>query len=294
MAQHYPDFYLKKKQRDQRYRRITQVVVGVFLIVIIGGIIGFLGYKHILQPKRQPPASTEQLADERQQLETQSILSDAEKTAAPAAEDIQGGSSSKDKVNLELEDIEYDPSFPDVHVGVVGSDAPAAIPVDMQVEQSDTDEISSAQPDDTDTDPPSEPQETSPAETEGSSSNQSSSGNSEVVVPPPAETSNGNNGSSEQTEVPTEESSDAEADEPSIGSGEYVYKVYAGSFPSLEDAEAAQRDLQAIGYQSQVIGSGLDYLVKVRTFSDYEQASAIKQKLVESGFGTAFATRSRK
>ncbi|MBN2082455.1 SPOR domain-containing protein [bacterium] len=289
MAQHYPDFYIKKRQRDQRYRRITQIVVGTALFVIIGGVAGFLMYKHIIQPKRQPPASTEQLADERQQLETQSILADADRSSTTSSEGTETPAGNE-RVNLELEDIEYDPSFPDVHVGVVGSDAPAAIPVDMEVDAEAAEETPATAAESA-AETPAQPETSTSPPTSNSDSGTNNTGNSNVIEPPPSNTEENKPAETAKPADEEEKPSPKPEEEQVQPTGDYVYKVYAGSYHSREGAEKAQRDLQALGYQSQVIESGPDFLVKVKTFTDYEQARAIMQKLIDSGYGTAFATR---
>ena len=107
-------------------------------------------------------------------------------------------------------------------------------------------------------------------------------------------------------ETPVDQGRDAEAgpgsasegaaesgEDGSVGDGP-VFKVYAGSFPSRESADAAKADLLKLGLQGTIIEMELEHLLHVATLDSYEAAEALKAELVASGFGSAFATLKRR
>jgi len=45
------------------------------------------------------------------------------------------------------------------------------------------------------------------------------------------------------------------------------------------------------GFQGQIVDAGKEFHVRVASMEDFDKAKAIRQKLVDSGFPKAFATR---
>ncbi len=284
MSSHYPDFYVKKRQREASYRRTVGFVVGI-AIVVLAGIAGgyFVVWKLVLEPNRavQTPA---QLAAERQQLtlaEAREEIS-SEGDIAALAEPGSHTEAGPQVASGNVDDVPYSPSFPAMQVAVGTSDTPASAEPDevpggdAEDENVDPhaiadDSASTTAPDDSEsTPPPSTPPASSPAE---------------PVIEPDTGTST----------TPAPEASSDDDQELEQPSGATVYNVYAGSYNSRSDADRYKEQLATLGFQANVVviesESRSDYLLRITTLEDYAAAGALKGKLVDSGFGSAFVTR---
>jgi cell division protein FtsN len=81
---------------------------------------------------------------------------------------------------------------------------------------------------------------------------------------------------------------------PATKSNGYSYTVYGGTYLSSEEAEKDKAKLGALGLSGNVIKTAGDYLLVVGKLDDADSASALKNKLAGSGFGSAFVTRKAK
>jgi len=299
MAEKYPEFYIRKRQKEETYRRIVQIVVGFAVLLVVGGIVGFFIYKYAL-PNRQAAPKVQELADERQELATQNALASAvgqnEGVSDNDTQQPPGG-----EVVANLSDIPYDPSFPAVHVGVEGSNTSMALSGDQGEEAA---EAESGGEDAADAGANSTP----PSQQEQSESFERPSESESTAQKPEDKPASGNTGEKPKETKPTDSGSDQAAKPPAppqdsaentnkgtedSGSGNVVYSVYAGTYKTREDAEKVKGDLQALGFQGTIVDMEIEFHVRVATLDDYARAEAIRQKLIDSGFPTAFATRRR-
>lgn len=295
MADKYPEFYVKKRQREELYRRTVQIIVGVAVLLICGGIGGFFIYKYVLQPVREPAPAPQQLADERQQLATENALASTsgqrQSDAAAASRD-----AGAEPLVADLGDIPYDPSFPGVHVGVEGSDTSVALEGETEGDEEASAEAESGSEAETgeSAGPPSgreqsdsfdRPSDAAPSSNSDGEKQQKNdkpageAGTSKPETKPPAESAE-----EEQQATPPADTG---------GSGKTIFHVYAGSYATREEAESIKNDLQALGFQGQIIDAEIEFHVRVASMEDFEYAKAIRQKLIDSGFPKAFATRNR-
>ncbi|GEM_PF-3399163 len=286
---YYPDFYLRKRERDSRYRRYSSLVIGCVLVAVVGGVLGYLGYVHILQPSRQPRTAAD-LADEKRDLEQEQLLGSGSPGAEETPGSVDGGAEQAGDAEIgDLSNVDYSPSMAGVSVEVEGgtgqdgsamAEAGSAEEAESGSAASDGDVAGQ----DTPTPPSEEPaEETSPAET----------GNSGVAAPEEAEAPAAapEQERDSESEGVAEDAEDV-AEDGSGGSGP-VFKVYAGSFTSREGAETARAGLAPLGLQGTIVEMELEYLVHVATLDSYEDAEALQAKLVASGFASAFATLKR-
>lgn len=303
MADKYPEFYVRKRQREETYRRVVQVIVGVAILVIVGGVGGFFLYKYVLQPVRQPVPKPKQLAAEREQLATENALASAPEQGAE--EGGQPDESHGKELTADLADIPYDPSFPDVNVGVVGSDTNVA----LGGESGDEDQGAASEENggseaegNTSPTPPSSREHNDSFQEDKDAGAKSDSGSEKEKPAKPAAEKNEEKPADATKESKTEDKPAAKSDEKATqpppaeepASGGTIYYVYAGAYATQEAAEVAKKDLQALGFQGQIITVGAEYDVRVASLDDYNRASAIRQKLINSGFSKAFATRKRR
>jgi hypothetical protein len=296
MADKYPEFYIRKRQREETYRRTVQIVVGVAILIIIGGVGGFFLYKYVLQPVRQPVPEAKELADERQQLATQNALSQVP-SQQPEKTQPAGGGKEGQQIVADLGNIPYDPSFPGVHVGVEGSNTSVALE-GAEAEQDEADSNSGAV-DQQDQSAPTPPSGREQSDSLDRASQQAAANST-------TNTGNSGTGTQQKNDQDSEDASktkppaNAEDKEPESkpaveepGTGEMVFHVYAGTYATRDAAETAKKDLQALGFQGNIITVGSEFHVRVASLDDFERASAIRQKLIDSGFTKAFATRER-
>jgi len=251
-----------------------------------------------LEPGRQNTPTPTELAAERQQLETEVARRDvaagggAPVEVDPATPSVPGAQLASGEVN----EIPYATSFPAVQVAVAGIDQPASAPVTDADEPSegasgtDPHAVADTRADTTEDEPatagaPSAGRDsgtgTSSGSTQGNSDSQTTADSSD------AGTSAAEDGSGDDSGQPVE-----------AGSGETVYHVYAGSYGSRSDADRYKEQLATFGFQATliVVGDepGADYLLRIATLEDYAAAGALRRKLVDSGFESAFATRPRR
>lgn len=290
----YPDFYLRKQQRDSRYRRISSIAVGCVLVAAVGGLLGYLGYKYVLVPGQRAGMTAADLAEEKRELEQEQLLAEGSDAQAvgggPAAGEVQEGN---DGLAQDLGEIEYGQSMAGVHVEVEGSGSDATVSGDSAAEGEavgggDGDEGDGAGSE-------AEASPTPPEQREHDEASEGPGGSEEVVTPAvherqePAETA-------EPSGPAAGGGADGEAEgggSSGTGAGGLVFKVYAGSFSSREDAEKVKDDLLALGFKGSIVDLEIDYLVHVATLDSFDAAEAMKGKLVASGFSSAFATRKR-
>jgi hypothetical protein len=289
---YYPDFYLRKRERDSRYRRYSSLVIGCVLVAVVGGVLGYLGYVHLLQPSRLPQTAAD-LADEKRDLEQEQLLGSGSTPAAeaPVSDDSALDPSGEPGID-DLSDVEYSPSMAGVTVEVEGG----------SVDDGSVDSAGEAAPGGGATesvadggDEGGEEAPTPPAEQAG-----------EDTFSPETESSGAApSGESAAPDAPADQGRDADTD---VGDGSDdaaesaddgsatdgpVFKVYAGSFSSRESAETAKADLSKLGLQGTIIEMELEHLLHVATLDSYESAEALQAKLVASGFASAFATLKR-
>jgi cell division septation protein DedD len=318
---YYPEFYLRKRQRDAVYKRVT-TVAGTLLIIAVGVFIGFLLYKNLVEPRRNEPGASPAAAVERTNLSTEQRLQDL--AAEQARNSPEGGPSQTAGAAPKLDDVPYAQSFPEVSVGVAASGAAGAAPAGAGP-SADTaggtspaggagsgeagTGVGQASPSGgADTTPPAtQPGGQAPGSTSGGSNSQagrpqgSQAGNaSEQPKEKPKEKPK-----DKPKEKPKEESKPAEPkpsgesqkpeEQPKPGQpAAYVYRVYAGSYASREAAEGRKSELGALGLSGSVIQSGGEYNLLVGQVDTLDSASALVNKLKGSGFSAAFASRKRK
>lgn len=286
MSSHYPDFYVKKRQREASYRRTVGFVVGV-VIVVLAGIAGgyFVVWKLFLEPTRavQTPA---QLAEERQQLETAEALEEiaSEGSIAPLADPGAQAEAGLQIASGDVDDVPYSTSFPAMQVAVATSDTPASAELDEALDG--TGESDSADPHAVDDDS---------ASTAAQDDSESATPASTPPASSPSEPATTPDTSTPATSTP--EASGDDVQEPEVPSGTTVYHIYAGSYNSRSEADRYKEQLATLGFQASVVviesESRSDYLLRITTLEDYSAAGALKGKLVDSGFGSAFVTRQK-
>jgi len=115
MSDYYPEFYLRKRQREQAYRRVTAVIVGVLIFLAIGGGVGYFGFNW-WKTQHTKPGATPELAAQQQQLQTQQQLASAQ-----VPKDVLQNTPTQPSVDLGA--VKYSESFPQVGVKV-GNTAP--------------------------------------------------------------------------------------------------------------------------------------------------------------------------
>lgn len=286
----YPDFYLRKRQREQRYRTIMY-----WAKISLGGIlgigIGLILYFTYLHPTKRSPVDSGQQGATLQEMEQEDAIANA---AQPEAMPGQSNESvTVTPVNLapqNLSEIEYSGSFPVVNVGLLASvsaesltrrqeetDSSPATDVDEDTtEETDPHEITEANPT-----PPEDTQEGSLLD-EVAAADEADS-----VEPEPAETA-------EATEGTTEQAADEEpAEDPTPpAAADKVFHVYAGYFDSESSAKDAAGELSGIGLQGSVIFTEPMWSVKVASYDDLGKAQALHNKLLANGFNRAFYTHS--
>ena len=118
MSDYYPNFYLRKRQREQAYRRMTVIVVGLLIFIGIGAVVGYVAF-NAFSTRRTPPGATPQLAEQQQKLQT------AEQIASSSVpDDVLKQTAAAPPVDLKS--VNYSESFPQVDVKLEGADAKPA------------------------------------------------------------------------------------------------------------------------------------------------------------------------
>src|SRR5687767_4093858 len=87
MSDYYPEFYLRKRQREQAYRRATVITVGFLSLLVIGGIVGYF-IVNAVTTRRTEPGATPELAEQQQELQTQQQLASADVPESMAGADV--------------------------------------------------------------------------------------------------------------------------------------------------------------------------------------------------------------
>jgi hypothetical protein len=266
--EYYPEYYLKKRQKDAIFNRIWKTVA-VVVIVGLGVAAGYLVYKQIVEPRRQPSDNTTALAGLKGDLEAQERLNNAASQEPP---DDVNETTRQMAQETNLDEIDYVQSFPQVHVSVAGSNQPV---------NRGTNGAASA-------DPAGDNNE-SGSSAAGNDSQQQDAAESPAKEPeqkPKADDSARQGEESQPEEKP-------KPPKPA-GPPTYEYKIYAGSYPSQTAADEGKRGLGALGLTGSIIKNGADYNLLVGTLTNFEAALALRSKLESSGYGGSFVTRKTK
>lgn len=266
--EYYPEYYLKKRQKDAVFNRVWKTVIVLF-IVALGVAAGYLIYKQIVEPRRQPSDNTSALAGLKGDLEAQERLQNA---ASQAPREDVDEATRRLAQETDLEEIAYVQSFPQIHVSVAGSSQPVSRGSDATAADGG-------------------PAATTEADGDAASGSDSS-GNVE---------GNGDGGENASSAAQQEDSSAKQTEEEKepvkpaavkpAGPPSYEYKIYAGSYPSQGDADEGKRGLGALGLTGTIIKNGADYNLLVGTLENFEAALALRKKLEDSGYGSSFVTR---
>jgi hypothetical protein len=293
---YYPEFYLRKRQREAAYKRITWGL-GVVAFIAAGVFTGYLIYKNVVEPRQTQPGATPEAAAERTTLSTQARLAGMENqpvaNAAPATE-LPGSAAPV------LDDLPYEQSLPSVQVSVSagGAASTGATPAGAETPAA----ADAQQPltgDAAETPPPAsaEPNVPNAAETAPPEAIKPPTTPQEAKKPTPQE---------KPKDKPKEEPKEKPKDKPKepakpttpaeskpSGNGSFVYRVYAGSYASEEAAQSNRDQLKSLGMSGAVKQSGGEYNLFVTELTDLSAATALVNKLKSSGFGAAFASRKK-
>jgi hypothetical protein len=296
---YYPEFYLRKRQRESAYKRVTWGL-GILLLVAAGVFTGYLIYKNVLEPRKTQPGVTSDLANERTDLTTDAKLANlnSQPTAAGDAQQSQAAPS--------LDQVPYGESMPLVNVGVDAggaSTAPATAATDGQAgTPAVTDQTAPATADTTppaaDSTPPAAPgADTTPA-----------------VQPPTPVVPKPDTAVRKPADKPKDKPQDKPKDkpkdqpkpavkpveaakpdaQPAAKGSTFVYRVYAGSFSSEEAAQQRKGELKSLGFSGTVSKGFGEYNLFVAELDDLADAAALAKKLKASGFSAAYSTRAKK
>jgi cell division protein FtsN len=309
MKGYYPEYYLRKRQREQGYRKFL-FVLGTVAFLALGIGCGYIIFSNVIQTRRSAPGATASLAEQKQQLELNEKLKENENK--PSTEGLVADNSANQ--GLDLSTNEYAQSFPLVQVSVDGSgmlagqtatDASQTTPSDA----SPTDGAAGATPADSAADTSNSSQiipaaPGAPGATPGGTPSQ-------VAQPPantadkktPAEKKPDEKASKPQDKpkkeeekkpapaVKPEEKKPEDSSRNNTGSGKKVYRVYAGLCTTREDADKLKEKASASGVSASVVKNGGDYLLLVSTVGSGDDAFALRDKLKGSGFNGAFVTQ---
>lgn len=277
--EYYPDSYLRKRKRDTTLMRVFIVLrtVGIIGVALVAGV---LLYNYVLKPMRTPPADGEQMAAQREELETQQRLDEANKEKAPAATPTQESASeaaenASSSGSVEpvltanvLSEIDYSNSLPLVQVSLHGSnDGNADIGESVKDEPA---EAVNETPDATGAPDERLSRDDEPATDDKPAESQTK----------PAETKPADKPETKPKEEPKVE----EKPKTNTG-GKYRWKVFAGFYDSTSEAEGKAKDLGALGLKASVEKSGPQYILVVGVLDDKDAAEALRNKLVSNGFG---------
>lgn len=293
MAQdYYPDFYLRKRQRERVYRGIGWGI-GLLAVVGLGIFVAVIIWGNLLAPRKLQPGATPELASQRQDLETQQKLDEA------AKQNLNAGTLAEqtaDSQKFDLGTIDYASSFPLVQVGLGGEGGSALPAADTSADPAEgtaptQDPASTAQQDPSavndigaGTSTPAAPADKPAAKPEDKPTpekKQETAKKPEEKKPEPKK---------EEKKPEVKEEKKPEAAKPAG----YVYRVYAGSTSSRESAEKLKSEISSSGVSASIVQSGGDYLLLVGTLDDLDSAMALRNKLINSGFSGAFTTKKSK
>jgi cell division protein FtsN len=323
MTDYYPEFYRQKRQREQAYRRATGVVVGFIVLLLVGGVAGYLGLNW-WKTRSTKPGVTPELAKQQQDLQTQQQLASS---AVP--KDVL--EQTEPARSVDLKEVGYSESFPQVTVKLEGAEsketepakddatATTDTPVDEQPPAVGRDGADTPEPQ-TDTNTAETPQ--SPQQEHvGSVTPSSSSDDAQRKLEQAKREEQAKKlaarreaAKRKEEEKKREEAKQKAADEakkddaarkndepkkesesvrPPKASG-YTFTVYGGTFLDSSEAEKKKGELSSIGLSGNIIHTGGDYMLMVGHFDDQDSAAALANKLKGSGFGGAFVTRKSK
>jgi len=307
---YYPDFYRRKRQRDH----VFVVLRNVFLLVLVcalGAALAYLLWRSLIAPRSTEPGATPTMADERQNLETKQLLSDAGKqnfnSGTVAQENAQG-------LKVDLQALPYAPSFPLVQVGIgegspaaAGAQVPGADAAGAPGTEGATDQVAAPPPaEGNEAIIPEAPAVETPTAEENDAAQKAAKAEEQKEAAAKAEAKKAEAKKAEQAKLDQKKKEDAKKAEqakkeepkekaaPPAKSGGYTYRVYAGTKQSREAAEKLKNEVAATGVSATIVQNGGDFLLLVGTLEDFESARALKDKLVSSGFSGAFTTRKSK
>lgn len=269
---YYPDYYLKKRQRDAVFNRVWKTVI-VILVIALGIGVGYIVYTQIFVHLKQPPDNTEQLAGLKGDLEAKQKLQSAASQVPP---DVSGETKEQLAAETDLEKIDYAQSFPQINVSVSGSDVAAG-------SAGETGQGAATTPAGNEPEADSSPGTGEPPKAQSEQAAEQTKGQQKPET--------------KETKKETDSgSSESAGSSGSVASGppSYEYKIYAGSYSSQGSADEGKRGLSALGLTGKIIRNGADYNLLVGTLGDYDAAVALREKLVSSGYDNSFVTRKTK
>lgn len=297
MSDYYPEFYLRRRQREHSQRRAAIVTIGVVVLFVAGALVTWL--LSSFMPRSTQAGASPELAEQQQELKTQQLMASAAVPTELTDEDAPQ--------SVDLKNVPYGESMPLVSVGLAGATAQAAeLPGQAELPPAEP-ELDPAGLLAAATQPPAEPavadprvERVSPAEPRP-----------EPKVEPKPEPRNAETARSAEkpkaeprtetraeSPAPKKEPANTEPEavtKPASKEPSYSYIVYAGAYLSREEAEKGKSNLSALGLSGSIIDAKTgDYLLRVHTLDDMEQATALKSKLAGSGFGEAIVTRKAK
>ena len=310
MKGYYPEYYLRKRQREQAYRKVL-VVLGTLGILALAITTGVIIFNNVFLTRRIAPGTSASMAAQRQQLELDEKLKDNENK--PFAEGLVADSGANQVLDLNASD--YAQSFPLVQVSVDGfgtSTSPTA------AETSQTTPADAAAAGESpgsmpasggaDTSNASQTLPAAPVSTPGGTSAQPTQPPANTAdKQTPAEQKPAEKKPEEQAQKPQDKPKKEEEKKPAptvkpeekkpegsgsnAGSGKKVYRVYAGLCTTREDADKLKEKASAAGVSASVVKNGGDFLLLVSTVGSGDDAFALRDKLKGSGFNGAFVTQ---
>lgn len=329
MSDYYPEFYLRKRQREQAYRRMTVVVVGFLILLAVFGVVGYIAFNAIAT-RRTPPGASPQLAEQQQQLQTAEQLA-----SSSVPNDVLQNTQQQPAVDLKS--VSYSESFPQVDVKLEGAEAkpegdataaetPAEADPNAPAAGREPEATASPAPDtaaDETGDTTSKAEAPKPSEQDTRVGSVTPSSNADDDAKRKADQLKRQEQAKREAEkreaakraeekkkrelakkkqaedekaaaAKSNEKKDDSVRAPATKSGGYSYTVYGGTYLSSEDAEKDRAKLGAIGLSGTVIHTAGDYLLLVGRLDDQDSAAALSNKLHGSGFGGAFVTRKSK
>jgi cell division protein FtsN len=324
MSDYYPEFYLRKRQREQNYRRLTVVAVGFLVLVVVFGVVGYIAF-NAFATRQTPPGATPELAEQQQLLQT------AEQLASSSVPDdvLQ---NTEQQPAVDLSSVSYSESFPQVDVKLEGAAAkaeagttvpaegelPPAVGRDAegaggevvsapvtegapnnsaeapQPSEQDT-RVGSVTPSDDDAQRKADQlkrQEQARREAEKREAKKKADEKKKRELAKQKQKDDELAAAKKKEENAAKPKDDVRA--PATKSGGYSYTVYGGTYLSEADAEKDRAKLGALGLSGNLIATGGDVMLVVGRLDDAEAAAALKNKLQGSGFGSAFVTRKAK
>lgn len=307
-SKYYPEFYLRRKRQQQAYLRVT-VVVSVIVIVGLGVLAASYVFRAFISNRAAAPGATPSLADEQRSLVTQQRIDSA---ANPAVDGKTEASEEAAAAEVKLADIDYAESFPQISIGPAGMQDAASAASPPAGEESGLG-AEAAEPSAV----VGQDDAAGAAEIPAGAANGSedaaadSAAEKERLAKEQArkeeakkeearkEQAKKDQAKKEQERRDKEQAAEAKKAEQPKGeepaaTAKVRYRVYAGKFLSEEEAKQGKASLSALGVGAgaQIIDTKAgDFLLLVTVLDGLEAATALKGKLVDSGFGGAFVTR---